>query len=82
MRPLIDTTLLRLWDGPETDQAPVPVPEAPAPKPCGRCLHCGRPTLPGKTCCSAKCKAKWQAGMSRWHQRLEKTSIDQDTELF
>lgn len=81
-RPLIDTTPLRLWDGPEADETPRPDPQPPAPvKPTGKCLNCGRSTMPGKTCCSSACKRKWKAGMESWHARLEKTEGPRTEEM-
>jgi hypothetical protein len=86
-RPLIDTTPLRLWDGPE-ESSPMP-PEAPAqPRPMppvnppAPCLNCGKPSKPGRLFCTEGCKRKWSANMGSWANRLSKTDIQGQDELF
>ncbi len=47
-----------------------------------RCLGCSKPPRPGSHFCSAKCKAKWQAGINAWNRTLSKDPIDQTKPLF
>jgi hypothetical protein len=81
MRPLIDKTPLRLWDGPE-DQPERP-PDPPAPlAPVKHCLKCNKPHSRPSNFCSAKCRTSWQTSMNAWHARLEKTRGPEDQDLF
>lgn len=81
-RPLIDTTPLRLWDGPEQPSPMPPEPARPAPKPVTPCMNCGKPSPAGRLFCNSTCKRKWSSNIGAWASRLKRTEIDGQDELF
>lgn len=57
----------------KAEQAPTPAPEPKPVQPPQSCLRCGKQSP--KMFCSARCRAKWIAGMNAFANRLAKTAI-------
>lgn len=81
---LIDTTPLGLSGGPAEPAGNYAAEyNTVAPKPpetTQNCLHCGKPSV--GMFCNAKCRTRWTAGMNSWQNKMAKTAIKGEQELF
>ncbi len=74
--------LADMWEQPEPFRETTrPLPAIPArPKEVSHCLHCGKVSV--KMFCNAKCKTTWQGKMSAWQNRMKRTRIEGEQDLF
>ena len=84
---LFDThPLADLWGDPapaRLERRPAPVVASRAPVMLeSHCLKCSKPLAAGVMFCNATCKARWQAGMNRWYNSLDRSIKPGQGDLF